>query len=121
MRLNWWQLGFPCLLGMQAGTQFAPDSHSGNSHATRFSCVIRLRPFRASRTNASPGGPVQKDLLRRLLIRDEDERTEFKLACHIDKGEKFKNELAKDLVALANSAGRSSKDCAYLVIGAGDK
>src|SRR5437879_5176713 len=63
---------------------------------------------------------MQEDLLRGILLRHEDERTEFKIAYHIDKGLECQDEVAKYLVALANAAGRSANDLAYLVIGAGD-
>lgn len=62
---------------------------------------------------------MEKDFLTGILLRDEDERTEFKLAYHVET-DKLKNEVAKDLVSLANATGRNSEDYAYLVIGAGN-
>src|SRR6266404_1217896 len=64
--------------------------------------------------------PVERDFLRGILLRDEDERTEFKIT-YSNKTDRDRDEVAKDLVALANAAGRTSKDFAYLVIGAGDE
>ena len=63
---------------------------------------------------------MQLFLLRDLLSREEDARTEFKLSYHLET-KKLRDEAAKDLISLANAAGRSPTDYAHLVIGAGDK
>lgn len=63
------------------------------------------------------------ELKRWLALRDETPRHEFKLK-YVLKGQgsgKHQDELAKDVMALANTAGRARDDYAFLVIGAGDK
>lgn len=58
-----------------------------------------------------------------LSQRDETPRCEFKLK-YVLSGQsrsKMLDEIAKDVIALANTAGRRADDYAYLVIGAGDK
>lgn len=60
-----------------------------------------------------------KEFLER---KDESPKVEFKLKCEFsgqDKG-KRQDEFAKDLLALANTAGRAANDYARLIIGAGD-
>lgn len=63
------------------------------------------------------------ELKRWLALKDETPRHEFKLK-YVLKGQgssKHQDELAKDVMALANTAGRARDDYAYLIIGAGDK
>lgn len=63
------------------------------------------------------------ELKRWLALKDETPRHEFKLRYTL-KGPgaaKHQDELAKDVVALANTAGRTRDDYAYLIIGAGNK
>ena len=58
-----------------------------------------------------------------LSERDETPKREFKLR-YILSGQgrsKYLDELGKDLIALANTAGRNADDYAYLIIGAGDE
>jgi hypothetical protein len=58
-----------------------------------------------------------------LAVKDETLRREFKLK-YVLKGQgsgKHQDELAKDVMGLANTAGRNHEDYAYLIIGAGDK
>lgn len=58
-----------------------------------------------------------------LAVKDETLRREFKLK-YVLKGQgsgKHQDELAKDVMGLANTAGRTRDDYAYLIIGAGDK
>jgi hypothetical protein len=62
--------------------------------------------------------------IKAFLAEKEDLRLEFKLEYDLsggDGGERRKGEFAKDILALANTAGRDATDFAYLVIGAGDK
>ena len=62
------------------------------------------------------------ELKRWLAVKDETLRHEFKLK-YLLKGQgntKHRDELAKDVMALANTAGRTRDDYAYLIIGAGD-
>src|SRR4051794_24382847 len=58
-----------------------------------------------------------------LAIKDESPRCEFKLKYILSGQGKSKalDELAKDIIALANTAGRDIDDFAYLIIGAGNK
>lgn len=62
--------------------------------------------------------------LKELLeCKDESPKLEFKLKYEFsgqDKG-KRQDEFAKDLLALANTAGRAADDYAYLIVGAGDR
>jgi hypothetical protein len=62
--------------------------------------------------------------LQALLGKDDETPTiEFKLKYVLtgpDRG-KFLDEIAKDLLSLVNTAGRTKDDYAYLIIGAGDK
>lgn len=61
-----------------------------------------------------------KEVLER---KDESPKVEFKLKYEFsgqDKG-KRQDEFAKDLLALANTAGRVADDYAYLIVGAGDR
>lgn len=63
------------------------------------------------------------ELKKWLAVKDETLRHEFKLQ-YVLKGQgntKHRDELAKDVMALANTAGRTRDDYAYLIIGAGDK
>jgi len=63
------------------------------------------------------------ELKKWLAIKDETLRREFKLQ-YILKGQgntKHRDELAKDVIALANTAGRTRDDFAYLIIGAGNR
>lgn len=63
------------------------------------------------------------ELKKWLAVKDETLRHEFKLK-YVLKGQgntKHRDELAKDVMALANTAGRNRDDYAYLIIGAGDK
>ena len=63
------------------------------------------------------------ELRKWLAVKDETLRREFKLK-YVLKGQgntKHRDELAKDVMALANTAGRTRDDYAYLIIGAGDK
>lgn len=63
------------------------------------------------------------ELRKWLAVKDETLRHEFKLK-YVLKGQgntKHRDELAKDVMALANTAGRTRNDYAYLIIGAGDK
>jgi hypothetical protein len=55
--------------------------------------------------------------------KDETPRREFKLKYVLagPGNNKHKDELAKDVMSLANTAGRNREDYAHLVIGAGDK
>lgn len=58
-----------------------------------------------------------------LTMRDEMPKCEFKLR-YVLSGQgnnKNRDEIAKDIIALANTAGRSVDDYAYLILGAGDK
>lgn len=54
--------------------------------------------------------------------KEESPKIEFKLKYELSGQNKGKNldELAKDLLALTNTAGRTADDFAYLIIGAGD-
>lgn len=63
------------------------------------------------------------DGLREYLSKKEVPNVEFKLRYTLSGQNKAKNldEVAKDIIALTNSAGRSDDDYAYLIIGAGDK
>jgi hypothetical protein len=63
------------------------------------------------------------ELKKWLGEKDETLRREFKLK-YLLTGQgrsKYLDELAKDIIALTNTAGRSREDFAYLVIGAGDE
>lgn len=63
------------------------------------------------------------ELKRWLALKDETPKHEFKLK-YVLKGQgsgKHQDELAKDVMSLANVAGRARDDYAYLIIGAGDK
>jgi hypothetical protein len=63
------------------------------------------------------------ELKQWLAVKDETLRREFKLK-YVLKGRgsgKHQDELAKDVMALADTAGRTREDYAYLVIGAGDR
>ena len=64
---------------------------------------------------------MNKDKLREILSGYENERVEFKLIYALKKSPKMKDEFAKDIIALANAAGRKDDDTAYLIVGAGDK
>lgn len=57
-----------------------------------------------------------------LALNEESPKVEFKLKYELSGQNKSKNtdELAKDLLALTNTAGRAAEDFAYLIIGAGD-
>lgn len=57
-----------------------------------------------------------------LELKDESPKVEFKLKYELTGQNKSKNldEIAKDLLALTNTAGRAADDFAYLIIGAGD-
>ena len=57
-----------------------------------------------------------------LETKDESPKIEFKLKYDLSgqNKNKYYDELAKDLLALTNTAGRTSEDFAYLVIGTGD-
>lgn len=57
-----------------------------------------------------------------LAQKDETPRLEFKLKYVFtgQGGPKHRDELGKDLIALANSAGRARNDVAHLLLGAGD-
>jgi hypothetical protein len=62
--------------------------------------------------------------LREILAKIEAPKVEFKLKYDLSKGserDKRVNEIAKDILGLVNTAGRTADDYAYLVIGAGDK
>lgn len=62
------------------------------------------------------------DLKKWFAEKDETPKREFKLK-YVLTGQgrgKYLDELAKDLIALTNTAGRSRDDLAYLVIGTGD-
>lgn len=63
------------------------------------------------------------DRLRDYLSNKEVPNIEFKLKYTLSGQNKTKNldEVAKDILALTNSAGRNADDFAYLIIGAGDK
>lgn len=67
---------------------------------------------------------ISVDKLRELLSQnDEMPKVEFKLK-YVLTGQgnnKIKDEVAKDIIALANTAGRNAGDYAYLIIGAGDE
>lgn len=54
--------------------------------------------------------------------KDESPKIEFKLKYDLSgqNKNKYYDELAKDLLALTNTAGRAADDFAYLIIGAGD-
>lgn len=58
-----------------------------------------------------------------LSLNEEQPNIEFKLKYVLSGQGKNKalDELAKDIIALTNTAGRSLKDYAYLIIGTGDK
>jgi len=58
-----------------------------------------------------------------LALKDESPKVEFKLKYELSGQNKSKNldELAKDLLALTNTAGRAADDFAFLIVGAGDK
>lgn len=58
-----------------------------------------------------------------LAQKDETPRLEFKLKYVLagPGNSKHKDELAKDIMALANTAGRAQNDEAHLLLGAGDK
>jgi hypothetical protein len=63
------------------------------------------------------------ELKQWLTEKDETTRREFKLK-YVLTGQgrsKYLDELAKDIIALTDTAGRSRDDFAYLVIGAGDE
>ncbi len=64
----------------------------------------------------------QHKLKEFLELKDESPKVEFKLKYELTGQNKSKNldELAKDLLALTNTAGRAADDFAYLIIGAGD-
>jgi hypothetical protein len=66
---------------------------------------------------------ITPQALRDYLARKEGLRLEFKLKCELtgQNNEERNNELAKDIIALLNTAGRHANDYAYLIIGAGDK
>jgi hypothetical protein len=67
---------------------------------------------------------LDKARLKKLLdLNEELPNVEFKLRYVLSGQGKNKalDELAKDIIALANTAGRSAGDYAYLIIGAGDK
>ena len=66
---------------------------------------------------------ITPDNLRALLAQKENLRVEFKLEYRFQgqNSERDRDEVAKDLIALANTAGRHDNDYAYLVIGAGDE
>jgi hypothetical protein len=71
---------------------------------------------------ATPRAPRPEDL-RRMLSEVEALRIEFKAKIDL-KGQgkdARRDEFAKDILGLANTAGRTADDYAYLVIGAGDK
>jgi len=62
--------------------------------------------------------------VREILAETEALRLEFKLKYDLSKGpERAKkvNEIAKDILGLLNTAGRTADDYAYLIIGAGDE
>ena len=58
-----------------------------------------------------------------LAQKDETPRLEFKLKYLLagPGSSKHKDELGKDIIALANTAGRAQDDVAHLLLGAGDK
>jgi hypothetical protein len=58
-----------------------------------------------------------------LAKKDETPRLEFKLKYVLagPGNSKHKDELGKDIIALANTAGRTQNDVAHLLVGAGDK
>jgi HEAT repeat protein len=61
--------------------------------------------------------------LKELLAENEGLNLEFKLKYDLSGGsgaENRRGEFAKDIISLANTAGRDANDFAYLVIGAGD-
>ncbi len=67
---------------------------------------------------------IDTAMLKELLAeKDETPKLEFKLRYELygQGRSKHLDELAKDLIALANTAGRSGDDSAHLIIGAGDK
>ncbi len=68
-------------------------------------------------------GRVSAEELRGLLRQEEGLRLEFKKKYDLTGQEKGKrlDELAKDLLALLNTAGRHADDYAYLILGAGDE
>lgn len=62
-------------------------------------------------------------LKKLLTLNEERPKVEFKLK-YVLSGQgrnKTMNELAKDIIALTNTAGRSRDDYGYLILGAGDK
>lgn len=67
---------------------------------------------------------LTKEKLQELLkLKDETPRVEFKLKYEL-KGPnsgKNKDEMAKDILALTNTSGRTSTDTAHLILGAADK
>lgn len=67
---------------------------------------------------------ITKEKLQEFLIlKDETPRIEFKLKYELSgqNSGKIKDEVAKDILALTNTAGRSSTDTAHLIIGAKDQ
>lgn len=61
--------------------------------------------------------------IREILLETEAPKVEFKLKYDLSKGPergKRLDEIAKDILGLVNTAGRTADDYGYLVIGAGD-
>ena len=70
-----------------------------------------------------PHGRVSAEELRGLLRPEQTLRLEFKKKYDLtgpERGQRL-DELAKDLLALLNTAGRHADDYAYLILGAGDE
>lgn len=65
-------------------------------------------------------GLIDTETLRNLLSQEESPKLEFKLS-YGQPQNMDKDEVAKDILALANTAGRSIDDWAYLIIGAGNE
>lgn len=63
------------------------------------------------------------ETLKKLLKSDENPRLEFKLRYDFLSSNKtgLQDEIAKDVIALINTAGRYAEDFAYLILGASDK
>jgi class 3 adenylate cyclase len=89
---------------------------------------VRLCPHQGALANllTSSGHLIDTDRLRALLAQDEGRTLEFKRVYNFNYGppevlRREKDEAAKDLIALANSAGLSANDTAYLILGADDR
>ncbi|MGA9997564.1 MAG: ATP-binding protein [Pyrinomonadaceae bacterium] len=87
--------------------------------------MVELTVIKATgKPRKAVGQLIDSSKLQELLGKsDETPNLEFKLK-YVLKGpqhSKFLDEITKDILSLANTAGRSKDDFAYLIIGAGDE